>query len=105
MDKFCDTRGLNFDNLRCDRAGNDKSFFKEANDKDWKFWITQHYTPRTMLQQNTEVETPIQVCHVCLILLQASANIPEKYKNIMYPPAFMLSMQSQGLEVKKNKRC
>ena len=39
------------------------------------------------------------MCHSRARSLQASANVPMKYKNIMYPPAMLLSMQLQGLEV------
>ena len=90
---------FNFEVLRCDGAGENKSFVKQMNGKDWRFRIVPQYTPRATPQQNTGVETPIKVCHSRARSLQASANVPMKYKNIMYPPAMLLSMQLQGLEV------
>ena len=57
------------------------------------------FIPRVTPHVKTGVETPIQVCHARARSLQASANIPKKYKNITYPAAFMLSMQLQGLEM------
>ena len=98
-DKFRDSRGFNFKVLRCDGAGENKSFVSQMNGKDWKFRITPQYTPRATPQQNTGVETPIKVCHSRARSLQASANIPKKYRNIMYPPAMMLALQLQGLEI------
>ena len=98
-DKFRDSHHFNFKVLRCDGAGENKSFVKVLNGKDWKFRITPEYTPRATPQQNTGVETPIKVCHSRARSLQASANIPSKYRNVMYPPAMILALQLQGLEV------
>ena len=69
------------------------------NGKDWKFQITPQYTPRDTPQQNTGVKTPIKVCHSRARSLQALVNIPKKYKHIMYPPAMLVLLQVQGLEV------
>ena len=98
-DKFRDSHHFNFKVLRCNGAGENKSFVKVLNGKDWKFRITPEYTPRATPQQNTGVETPIKVCHSRARSLQASANIPSKYRNVMYPPAMILALQLQGLEV------
>ena len=59
------------------------------------------YTPRATPQQNTGVETPIQVCHARARSLQASVNVQKQYKNVTYPMAYMLLLQLQGLEVIK----
>ena len=43
-DKFGKARGFNFEVLRCDGAGENKSFVAQMNGKDWKFRITPQWT-------------------------------------------------------------
>ena len=73
-DKFQDFPGFNFNILRCNGAGEDKTFISETN-KDWKFRTTPQYTPRVTPQQNTGVKAPIKVSYSQARYLQASTNI------------------------------
>jgi hypothetical protein len=50
-----------FKRLRADDAGENRSFIKEANCKEWKFTIEPEWTARATLQVNL-VEYPIFVC-------------------------------------------
>ena len=57
MDAFRNQQHYSFETIRCDNAGENKSFIEKGNGKDWKFAIDPEYTPRDTPQFNETVET------------------------------------------------
>jgi hypothetical protein len=98
MNVLRNRRKYSFKRLRADGAGENKSFVKEANGKDWKFTIEPEWTARATPQANL-VENPIFVCTMRARTLQAEANVPDDMKNITFPLAYKFAYQTRALEV------
>ena len=84
--------------LRGDGAGENNSFLQEMNSARWKFNVTPEWTPRDTPQQN-RVENPIFVCCMRARTLQASANVPNDMKNVLFPYAYKCAFDCRSLEV------
>ena len=99
MDGMHTALKYSFRQLRADGAGENKTQVEKPNGSQWKFCIEPEYTPRATPQMNTGVETPIKNCARKARIMQADANVPHEFKNILFPPSYKCALQLQGLEV------
>ena len=77
------TTGLQVKRIRCDDAGENKSFQKEILGH-WKKPIKFEFTAKTP-QRNSRVETKIfHICNKTRAAMEA-ANIPDKYRYLIFP--------------------
>ena len=76
--------GLKVKRIRCDDAGENKSFQKEIIGPRWKKPIQFEFTAKTP-QRNSRVETKIfHICNKTRSAMEA-VNIPDEYRYLIFP--------------------